>query len=668
MIRKSSSSASSRRAILAGALLGGLAIICAGASVGPLVRAASVPDWLATARQVDLAHFGDGSAAVIVAASTDFSVDATGKFQSTERRAIRVLNVKAAEPYLRAIGYENTDESVISIQAWTISSAGRVLESQKKDLITAAAYAQFELFSDARAKIVNIPGAEDGALVGYEVVRSGHLPLNGERFVLEDEIPVRLGELHVSVPSGSLRWFANHPERMEVVSQAPTAASFRITNRPGIPREDNAPPFRSLTAEIFVNYDAKGPAAVASWEDAGRAIHPLLSGAEKPAPEIATQVESLSAGQADLLSKLNASYAFVSRQVRYVAVEIGIGGFEPHPAADVFRNRYGDCKDKATLLLTMLDHLGLRGYPALVGTRGDVEADPSLPTLATFDHMIVALPVSADLQPAVEHLSSYDSQSHILWIDPTSETDPLGQLPEMDQGVFALISYPDRGDLRRIPEISPEKNGVDYQATLRLGADGNGAATVQAKYVGSWNSRRHSFYRNRSIEDLRKGFEQRVAPLANQAVLKQASYSGAEDNSTQIVENFVFAGDFTSASTGDSWFFQPLFLSGISVPEIGPRPRTLPLELGTPYHRKSEYRIELPADMRVTGVPQNTVTQSEFGSLEVEYSLQDNVVVATETLSFAVSRIPPEKYDAFRDFVNAARRAGQIRLRARKAP
>lgn len=132
------------------------------------------------------------------------------------------------------------------------------------------------------------------------------------------------------------------------------------------------------------------------------------------------------------------------------------------------------------------------------------------------------------------------------------------------------------------------------------------------------------------------------------------------------MENFTFAGDFTSASTGDSWYFQPLFLSGISVPEIGPRPRTLPLELGTPYHRKSEYRIELPADMHVTAVPQNTVTQSEFGSLAVEYSLKDNVVVTTETLSFAVSRIPPEKYNAFRDFVNAARRAGQIRLRATK--
>jgi hypothetical protein len=479
MTRKSSCSANSRIAIRAGILAGAILLLCAGP--GPVERAASAPDWLMAARQVDTGTLGAGSPAVVLGEWTDFNVDATGKFVETERRALRILNLKLADRYLQAVGYENSDESVVSIQAWSIASSGRVLQTEKKSLVTEASYANFELFSDDRVKVLNIAGAEDGAVVGYEIVRSGRLPLEGEKFMLEGLLPVRLGEVHVSIPSGSLRWFVNHPDRVEVVSQSPNAASFRSTNRPAIVQEDDAPPFQTVAAAVFVNYDPKGSAAVQSWEDAGRAIHPLLSGAEKPAPEIATEVETLSAGQADLLAKLNAAYTFVSRQIRYVAVEIGIGGFQPHPAADVFRNKYGDCKDKATLLLTMLDHLGLRGYPALVGTRGDVEADPSVPTLATFDHMIVALSVSADLQPAVERFSSYDPRNHILWIDPTSELDPLGQLPDMDQGVFALISYPDRGDLQRIPESPSGQNGVEYQASIQLGPDGAGAATVEEK-------------------------------------------------------------------------------------------------------------------------------------------------------------------------------------------
>ena len=99
---------------------------------------------------------------------------------------------------------------------------------------------------------------------------------------------------------------------------------------------------------------------------------------------------------------------------------------------------------------------------------------------------------------------------------------------------------------------------------------------------------------------------------ANQAAFRTASVSGTQDNSGQIVENFSFTGAFANASTGDSWFFQPLFLSGISVPEISPQPRVLPLELGSPYHVKGEYRIVLPAGMRVGSVPAGDIRRIRF--------------------------------------------------------
>ena len=230
------------------------------------------------------------------------------------------------------------------------------------------------------------------------------------------------------------------------------------------------------------------------------------------------------------MSKIDALYTYVSRQIRYVAIEIGVGGYQPHLPADVYKNKYGDCKDKATLLISMLDKIGLRGYPALVGTRGDVEADPAAPTLATFDHMIVALPVPANLRSAVEKFPAYDSRNQILWMDPTSETDPLGQLPEMDQGVFALIAYPDRGDLQRIPQAPPELNGSEYAVNVHLQSDGTGAADVDAKYFGASNARRQMFYRGRSQSEIVKAFEERVTRYVNQASFRQASISGTEDN------------------------------------------------------------------------------------------------------------------------------------------
>jgi hypothetical protein len=296
-----------------------------------------------------------------------------------------------------------------------------------------------------------------------------------------------------------------------------------------------------------------------------------------------------------------------------------------------------------------------------------VEADPTAPTLATFNHMIVALPVPANLRSAVEKFPAYDSRNQILWMDPTSETDPLGQLPEMDQGVFALIAYPERGDLQRIPQTPPDQNGSEYAINVHLQSDGTGVAEVEAKYFGASNSRRHSFYRGRSQSETLKSFEERVAHYVNQATFRQASISGADDNGQQIKEKFSFAGNFATASTGDSWFFQPLILSGIAVPEVPPRQRQLPLDIGVPFHVKCEYRLELPLGMRVERMPDKIALKSEFGEMTIEYSISGNVLVATQTVSFTQSRISSDKYPDFRDFVNTYIRATRQRLRVMNA-
>ena len=664
MTRKSWSFAASKLLAAAGPLAGLLVAACL--ANAPAALAASTPDWLSAANQVDLGHFGDGSAAVVVGQWTDFSVDATGKFTLTERCAIRVLHRKAAEPYLTAAGHENNDTKVTSIETWTIDPSGHVTQSGKQDLIITSAYADFILFADDRVKLIQPPGATDGSLIGYEVVSQGRIPINGEDFQLEKEIPVRQGELHLSVPSGSMRWFANHPDRMQVIEQSEHSATIRISDRPGIPDEPSAPPISSLALQVVLNYDPHGASAIKSWDDAGRIYHPISVPAETPDTGIAAEVDTLASGKADTLSKIDALYNYVSREIRYVAIEIGIGGYQPHPAPDVFKNKYGDCKDKATLLMTMLGHIGLRGYPALVGTREGAEADPKVPTLATFDHFIVALPVPASLRPAVEHFPAYDAQAQILWIDPTSEYDPLGQVPEMDQGVFALISYPDHGDLRQIPEPSPVENRVQYDVHAHLQADGTGTAEVEVKYWGTNNAHRHAYYRGRSQENMRKGFENRVTRYVNQASFRQASISGVEDSGQQITEKFSFSGDFSVASSGDSWFFQPLFLSGIDVAEFGPRPRELPLDIGTPEQIRVEYTIDLPPGMKIDRIPEKTQMKSEFGEMEVEYSTSGNVLHAVRTVSYTQSRIPPEKYPAFRDFVIGNIRLERLRLRVVK--
>jgi hypothetical protein len=158
-----------------------------------------------------------------------------------------------------------------------------------------------------------------------------------------------------------------------------------------------------------------------------------------------------------------------------------------------------------------------------------------------------------------------------------------------------------------------------------------------------------------------------VSRYVNQAAFRQASISGIEDNRQQISEKFSFAGNFATASSGDSWFFQPLILSGIAVPEVPSRPRQLPLDVGAPHHVKCDYRLELPVGMKIERLPDKISIKSEFGEVTIEYSLSGNILVATQTVSFTQSRILPDKYANFRDFVNTYIRATRQRLRVMNA-
>jgi hypothetical protein len=110
-----------------------------------------------------------------------------------------------------------------------------------------------------------------------------------------------------------------------------------------------------------------------------------------------------------------------------------------------------------------------------------------------------------------------------------------------------------------------------------------------------------------------------------------------------------------------------LILSGIAVPEVPPRQRQLPLDIGVPFHVKCEYRLELPLGMRVERMPDKIALKSEFGEMTIEYSISGNVLVATQTVSFTQSRISPDKYPDFRDFVNTYIRATRQRLRVMNA-
>ena len=146
------------------------------------------------------------------------------------------------------------------------------------------------------------------------------------------------------------------------------------------------------------------------------------------------------------MEKVRALYEWVSRNIRYVSLSFGVGRYQPHAAAEVLENRYGDCKDKATLLEALLEAEGFHGVPVLINSKADI--DPEVPTPLQFDHAFTF--VSLD--------------GHDYWLDPTIGVGPFGYLLPQLRGERALVAAGDgKYGLRKTPQDFPYNVAVPIQ-------------------------------------------------------------------------------------------------------------------------------------------------------------------------------------------------------------
>src|SRR5271154_4812308 len=191
------------------------------------------------------------------------------------------------------------------------------------------------------------------------------------------------------------------------------------------------PPWRGIAARMVVALIPSGGkgSGISSWDEIGSWYSGLIAGRRDASVAIKQKVAELTAPAATSLAKMQALASFVQNDVRYVAIELGIGGYQPHPAAEIFSHRYGDCKDKATLLSSMLKEIGVESYFITINTtRGGVT--PSTPPhMYWFNHQILGIRLPDDVKdPSLLAIYQHPTLGRVLIFDPTSEMVPLGQL------------------------------------------------------------------------------------------------------------------------------------------------------------------------------------------------------------------------------------------------
>jgi len=421
-----------------------------------------VPDWGLEAAKTKTPENAKDAAAVILFDEYVETVDDKGRATERERKAIRIL-----KPQGRGNGCDvsfDVDEKVNYFRVWTIGPDEKQYPAQETDFVDEGDTSVPIMLSTRKYRVAHPPAADVGAVIicESEELMAPYMP--EKIWSIQNGIPVAFEALEVDLPAGhpySEAWH-RYPA-VKPVEVTPNHWRWEIREMPALDLRDvtSHPEWAALSARMSVQW---GDAAVTGkdnqWRAIGEWVTKLEADRPAPTPEITAKVQELIAGGPDFYTKLSRITESIQKDIRYFVVSRGISGLQANHASDIFRNRYGDCKDKTTLVISMLQVAGIHAFYVPVDDRRDV-VDPDDPSLVG-DHMITAIEIPADVQDArLQAIVKAKDGKRYLIFDPTNEHTAVGNLPSYEQGGYGILSAGAASQVIELPVLAPEANGTE---------------------------------------------------------------------------------------------------------------------------------------------------------------------------------------------------------------
>src|SRR5438105_4544627 len=399
-----------------------------------------------------------------------FEADGTG------RRDLRVRVRVQTEAGVQALGeitYDyNSAEETLLIDSVLVHKAGGTTVAAGPDAVqdvTAPVARLAPVYSDLRNKILTVPSLRPGDTLELHAVWLRRTPLSPGHFWYQEDFTtdgVVLDErLELDVPRGSYVKVKSAPGIESQVSDSGDRRVYRWKHANLEVPSENARRRRAAEDPWIPRVHSVQVSTFRSWEDVGRWYDDLAREREAVGPEIQAKAQDLVRDRRTLRDTLEALYDFVSKDFRYVSLSFGVGRYQPHAAKDVLANQYGDCKDKHTLLASLLAAVHVRAFPALISAEAEIDRD--VPSPAQSDHVISVIPAVDDL----------------IWLDATPGVSPFGFLLYGLRNKQALVVSADAApQLRLTPREPPFPTHLEVDVTGQL--TDLGTLKVAVRHIG----------------------------------------------------------------------------------------------------------------------------------------------------------------------------------------
>lgn len=631
-------------------------ILACALSFSSRAQAADAPQWMHAVVSAPLPAHDEKTDAVLLYSEEDVNVQSLNKVTTQVRYVYKILRPSGRKYGIVEVPF-NAHSKITGLRGWCIPAQGKDYEIKDKEAVEVALSGvdYSELINDVKDKVLRIPAADPGNIVGYEYEEEEQPMVLQTGWMLQDEIPGR--ELHYSLqlPQGwehKASWI-NYPEVQP--KQNGNRWEWVVSDVKGIRKEEAMPPIEGVAGQLVVSYYPPGGASTngfSSWLEMGKWYTSLTAGRRDPSPAITQQVATLTASAHTQLEKMKLLARFVQHDVRYVAIELGIGGFQPHAASDVFAHHYGDCKDKATLLSSMFEQIGVESFYVLINVeRGSVT--PRTPANAGFNHAILAIKLPPNTNdPSLVATVAHPQLGSILYFDPTNELIPFGEIPGYLQQNYGLLVTPEGGDLVELPEQSPAMNSILRAGKLTLDSSGTLRGDVLETRLGDRASSERWRLRNVSKSaDQIKPIEELLAGSLALFRITQASISNLNQTDQPFGFHYTFEAPDYAKNAGGLLLVRPRVL-GVKTRGIleTKEPRMFPVEFESPSRDTDTFDITIPAGYVVDDVPPAVDADYSFASYHAKTEVKGNLIHYSRTFEVKELSVPVEKTSDLKKF------------------
>jgi tetratricopeptide (TPR) repeat protein len=585
---------------------------------------------------------------VVLLDEAHYSFEADGKSHTTQRHMYRIVDESA-------IGGLGTIEvpwapwynDRPTVTARVVSKDGTVHTLDAKALMEAPAREDLDIFSDNRVLRAPLPGVAVGSVIEYVIEFNGNNPIGdagaSDIFLFGGYAPTQRTRMIIDGPASLEPRIVNKtdlkPKNEELNGRRVTTfESGRIEGRKDF---ENFLPFDVISLP-YVAFSTGS-----SWRNLATKYSEIVD-KQIAGNDLKKFTQDAVGNATDRHEIIARALAAVEKNVRYAGVEVGESSIIPRSPRTVLGNKYGDCKDKATLLVAMLRQEGIVAHVALLRAGVDFDVHPDLPGLGRFNHAIVRVDATAK-DPA-------------MWVDPTDDFAHAGDLPSQDQGRLALIAAGDTTGLTKTPETPSTANKYAETRVYTLPEDGKAHVTETTETVtGSEDSFQRHYYAESDRSKYREQIENYVKSYYSAKKLDKVEATDPHD----LTKPFRVTIEASDAETGVArdgdaavafhpanlmnWLPYPIRNFGDDHAEEARKKRVGDFVFPSPGLREWTYHIVPPPGYNVRTLPPNETTRLGTTTLTKEFSSQaDGSVVAVLRFDSGKRRISAAEFEETR--------------------